>query len=140
MEISKELEDAVASTKDFNALVQTYVLMRDRKEELKRERAEQDAPINDLMDKIEVKLLGLLKESGQDSAKTSSGTAYKSTQSRAKIADWNIFIDYIKKNDAWDLLTKAVAKDAVRARIEDTGEIVPGIDLYSFETVGIRRS
>jgi hypothetical protein len=130
----------IAETKDYSQLVEAYVGQRDEKEELKRKYTEDANKITEIMDAIEGRILALLQESGQESAKTKFGTAYKSPKSSVKIADWNVFINYVKKNDAFDLLTKNVSKDAVISRIECTQEIVPGVNIIRFETVGIRRS
>lgn len=131
---------AIGKSKDFGELVGFYVDFRDQKEAIKREMADRLAGVTVFMDRIEGRLLELLTESGQDSAKTKYGTAYKKPFLSAKVADWNVLIEYVKKNDAFDLLTKSVAKDAVKARITETGEIVPGVDLVTTQQVGIRRS
>jgi hypothetical protein len=132
--------DAIGESKDYGELVQHYVEFRDQKEQIKREMAERQAPADACMNRIEGRLLELLMESGQDSAKTKYGTAYQKPFTSAKIADWNVFIGYVKKNDAYDLLKKDVAKDALKARLTETGEIVPGVNLVTTNTVGIRRA
>jgi len=140
MEISKELIEAVETCKDFGSLVQTYVMLRDEKEQAKREFTEKTAPMDSLLKTLDSKLLLMLDESGQESAKTASGTVYKTTKTSAKVADWNVLIAYVKKHDAYDLLTKNVSKDAVNARVKESGEIVPGVDLVKFVDVGVRRA
>jgi hypothetical protein len=132
--------DAIGKSKDYGELVGFYVDYRDAKEQIKKEMTERIAGVEVFMDRIEGRLLEMLMESGQDSAKTPYGTAYKSTKTSAKVADWNVLIGYIKKNDAYDLLTKNVSKDAIKARMEDTGEIVPGVNLTTYQEVGIRRA
>lgn len=131
---------AIGKSKDFSELVGHYVDLRDQKEVIKKETAQRTAPLDAFIDRIESRLLELLIESGQENAKTKFGTAYKKPFTSVKVADWNVFIDHVKKNDAFDLLTKAVAKDAVKARIEETGQVVPGLDLVTIQQVGIRRA
>lgn len=131
---------AIGKATDFSELVGFYVDFRDQIEAIKRELAERTAPLSARMDRIEARLLERLSETGQENAKTTFGTAYKKPFTSTKVADWNVLLDYIKKNDAYDLLTKSVAKDAVKARIEETGEIVPGVDLVTGVSVGVRRS
>jgi hypothetical protein len=140
MEVTEQLIKAADDSTDINSLVSLYVQLRDAKEEIKRLMTEKQKPIIDLMDSLETKMLGLLDASGMDSAKTSSGTVYRTPKTNAKVADWNVLIAYVVANEAYDLLTKSVAKDAVKSRIEETGEIVPGVDMYTFNTVGVRRS
>lgn len=136
----EKVMNAISASSDFGELVGHYVDFRDQKEAIKRQYAEDVSVPESFMKRIESRLLELLADTGQESAKTKFGTAYKKPALSAKVADWNVLIDYIKRNDAYDLLVKNVAKDAVKARIDETGEIVPGVDLATTLTVGIRRS
>lgn len=140
MEITPELKTAVETCDDFDSLVAAYVMLRDSKEEAKREFTERTAPIDGLMKTASSKLLELLDKSGQEGAKTKHGSVYKVKKLTAKVADWNVLLDFIKKHKAWDLLTHAVSKDAVKSRVDETGEIVPGVDLVTFIDVGVRRA
>lgn len=132
--------EAISKASDYSDLVGYYVDFRDQKEQIKKEMTQRISAVEVFMDRIEGRLLELLTESGQDSAKTKFGTAYKSPKTSARVADWNVLIGYIKANDAYDLLTKNVSKDAVKARMTETGEVVPGVDLVTIQTVGIRRA
>lgn len=138
--VTPELVAAVEKSEDLNSLVQVYISCRDGKEELKRQKAVLEAPLDDLMKTLEGRMMTMLDKTKQESARTAAGTVYKTKKTSAKVADWNILVDYIKKNDAYDLLTKAVSKDAVKARIDAKGEIVPGVDMVTFIEVGVRKS
>lgn len=138
--VSDDLRAAVDATKDFDSLVQAYIIARDAKEQIKRITTEWSAPIDGLMTVIESKFKEMLDATGQESAKTASGTVYKTLRTSAKVADWNVLLAYIIKHDAYDLLTKNVSKDAAKARMEETGEIVPGVDFVRFIDVGVRRA
>ena len=110
---------AIGKSKDYSELVGHYVDFRDKKEAIKKEMTERVRDVEVFMDRIEGRLLELLLESGQDSAKTKFGTAYKSPKTSARVADWNALIEYVKRHEAYDLLTKNVAKDAVMSRIKE---------------------
>lgn len=140
MEINEQLIKAVDKATDYDSLTAVYINCRDAKEELKREITERTAPVDSLMKTIEGKLLAMLEAANVESIRTESGTIYKMPKTSVKVADWQVLLAYIKKNDAFDLLTKAVSKDAVKARIDESNEIVPGVDLYTVINVGIRRS
>lgn len=135
-----QLSAAISGANDIAELVGHYVGFRDKKEELKRFRTELESGLDAFMESIENRLLQVLDASGQESAKTKFGTAYKKKSTSTKVADWNVLIGYVKENDAYDILTKSVAKDAVKQRIEETGEPVPGVDLVTWIEVGIRRA
>lgn len=136
----KQVLDAIAKSEDYGELVGFYVDFRDEKEQIKREMTERMNVPQALMDRIESRLLELFIDSNQESAKTKFGTAYKVAKSSARVADWNVLLEYIKKNDAFDLLVKNVAKEGVKARIEETGENVPGVDIATTQTIQIRRA
>lgn len=140
IEISDELIKAVEKSTDYDSLVATYIACRDGKEIIKREMTDRTKPLDGVMKLIEGKLLKQIEDSGVESVKTASGTVYKLPKTSAKVADWNVLLEYIKKNDAFDLLKKDVSKDAVKARIDEHDEPVPGVDMYTIITVGVRRS
>jgi hypothetical protein len=140
IEVSPELIAAVGKSEDLDSLTATYIQCRDGKEQIKRELTDRQAPLDSLMKLIEGKLLARLEKDNVESVRTSSGTIYKMPKTSAKVADWQVLLEYIKKNDAFDLLVKNVSKDAVKARIEELNEIVPGVDMYTIVNVGIRRA
>jgi hypothetical protein len=140
VEITPELIAAVDESTDMKSLTDVYLKCRSLREELKRAYTDADKPVKDFMDHMEAKMLSILDSQKLESVTTSHGTVYRSTQTRAKVADWKVFVAYIKKNDAFDLLKKDVSKDAVKARIEDSGEVVPGVDIYSFHVANVRKS
>lgn len=120
-------------------LVQQYITLRDEKEKIKRRYAQDTETVDAAMHNIEIELQKRLTESGTDSMKTKAGSFYITTQTKARVADWQILLGYVKENDAFDLLTKNVSKDAVVQRLNETGEIVPGVDIATFKSVQVRR-
>lgn len=138
--ISPAWAEAVESSTDLDSLVQAFIFLRDSKEEIKRVVTEWSSPLDATQKVVGFKLLELLDKGKQESAKTASGTAYIKTSTSARVADWNVLIEFVKKHDAYDLLTKNVSKDAVKARIDETGQIVPGVDISKFRDVGVRRA
>lgn len=57
-------------------------------------------PFNEEKEAIEAWLLDFLNKSGQDSAKTPTGTAYKSTNTTPKIENREVFLDWVLEK--WD--------------------------------------
>lgn len=51
------------------------------------------------------------------------------TKERAQVIDWPSFYEYIKTNDAFDLLQRRVNE----AAIEERGGEVPGVEMYEYE-------
>ena len=44
--------------------------------------------------------------SGETQKKTPSGTAFITTVDFANVAEWDAVLDFIKENEAWDMLEK----------------------------------
>ena len=139
MEISSELIEAVDVCDDADALVQTYIALRDEEEARKRQRTEEDEPLKKLKDTIETKLQKQLQDANLERMGTAHGTVYKAKKTAARVADWNVLLAWIQKHSAWDMFKKDVNKTAVEARMEETGKPVPGVDWTVFETIGVRR-
>jgi len=121
-------------------LVKVYIALRDRRAKRKAAFEEEDAPDNDKMEKIEGILLRRMQESGQESVRTAAGTAYKTTKHYTSVADWDAFLDFVKRNDAWEMLTRGVNKTAVEQFKAANEDIPPGVSLRSEVVVNFRRT
>lgn len=121
-------------------LVHMYIMLRD---EIAKKKAAFDLDVADMkakQTKIEGILLHRFQESGEESARTKFGTAFKTTKKFASVADWDSLLDYIKKEDAWELLTRAVSKTVVEQFVAANDELPPGVNWRTEVTLGIRRS
>lgn len=120
--------------------VELYISMRDKKAQMKSEFDALVAPVQERMDKLELKLLEAFEKNGMDSVKTPAGTAYQTTRTSATIADRDVFMSHVKENLAWDLLEVRVNKSAVESVQSETGELPPGVNLNVTRVVNVRRS
>jgi len=120
-------------------VVRGYIKLRDRKNEMKREQAEALRPITEKMTLLENWLLRDLQTRKVESQKTKEGTAYVSTVAAATVKDRDALFDFIIKNEMWDLLENRVSKSVVKDYLEETGEVVPGVNYQETKVVRIRR-
>lgn len=124
----------------LSEVVEKYIELREQKSQLK---AEYDAKVSKIeanMTKIEGKLLEIFEQTGMDSVRTSSGTAYASVRSSASVADREAFMDYVKANEEWPLLEVRASKLAVEQYKSVNQELPPGINWREERVVNIRRS
>ena len=121
-------------------LVEMYVALRDRRAQREAAFKNSDSEDKDRQERIEALLLQRFAESGHESIKTAAGTAYKSIKTSARIADWDIFLDFVKANNAWELLTRSCAKTSVVEFKKETEQLPPGIDWREELQIGVRRS
>jgi hypothetical protein len=113
---------------DIEKLVEGYVKLRDKKAEVESRHKDELAPIRKLMADIENKMLQQMEQMNTTSLRTKAGTAYQTTRVSATVADRDIFRDYCAVNDAWELADIRAGKTAIRAMVEETGELPPGIN------------
>ena len=121
-------------------LVAKYIEMRDKKYELKHQYEFKAAQLDEILGKIESKLLQVFDSAGMDSVKTEFGTAYASTRSMASVADKETFMNFIKENEEWSLMEVRAAKLAIEQYKDANGDLPPGVNYREERVVNIRRS
>lgn len=123
-----------------------YIELRDRRKALKSDYEAADGELKLMMEKIEDKMREMLDAQGQTSAKTPSGTVFKTHKEFAQVGDWDAILAYVKENDAFDMFEKRISKTAVRDRMDQDKDgnyrnaPPPGVNFSRKETVQIRRS
>lgn len=128
-----ELDDA--------ALVQFYIALRERRAKRKAAYEADDVDDKTKQDKIENELLRRLNERGADVVSIRGiGTAYRTTRSSASVADWDSLLDYVRNNDAWELLNHSVNKTAVEQFKAANEDLPPGVNWSSTVVVNFRRN
>lgn len=130
---------AVSDLRD-DELVQLFIMLRD---DIAREKAAFEQKVADKkakQSKIEGILLHRFQETGAESVRTQYGTAYKSTKKQASVADWDALLNYIKLEEAWELLTRAVSKTVVEQFVAANDDLPPGVSWREEVVIGFRRS
>lgn len=120
-------------------VIRTYMKLRNQKSAIEAETKEQVAGIKQKMDKLESYIMSALDEQGLTSFKSDFGTAFITTTDYANVADWDAALSFIVENDAYDMLEKRVSKTAVRAYIDESKEVPPGITYGTKLSVNIRK-
>jgi hypothetical protein len=120
-------------------VIALFVNLRSQKERIVAKAKSETDELDKKMAVIEAHLLTLMEKDGVDSFKTGSGTAYKTTQDFANIANWDDFIEHVKRNNAWNLLEKRVSKTAVRGYLEEDQPVPPGVNYGTRVDVVIRK-
>ena len=120
-------------------VVGTYMKLRRKKEALENQVKEDLADIKAKMTKLESWLMQKADEDGVTSFKTAAGTAFVTTTDFANVADWDAVLNFIREQEAFDMLEKRVSKTAVRAYMDETGEVPPGITYGSKLGINVRK-
>lgn len=120
-------------------VIATYMKLRGQKDLIEKETKEKTAAIKLKMEKLEAWIKEQADVQGVTSFKTRSGTAFLTTTDFATVADWDAMIDFVKENEAYDLLEKRVSKVAVRGYIDQTKAVPPGVNYGTRLDVNIRK-
>ena len=123
----------------INKVIDTYLNLRSDKEDIEAKAKEKVSKIKEQMAKLEAYIKDQADEQGVDSFKTKSGTAFLTTTDFAQVADWDATLEFIKDNEAFDLLEKRVSKRAVRGYIEEQKEVPAGINYGTRIDVNVRK-
>ena len=124
----------------LDLIVERYVLLRDKKAQIKAEYEASVADITVALNRLEGAILSTLNDQGAESFRTAHGTAYKSTSTSATVADWDSVLAFVRQNDRWDMLEKRVSKVAVEQFRAANDDLPPGINWREAVSVGVRRS
>lgn len=124
----------------IGTLVEGYIKLRDKKAELKAKHDAEMAPINAMMDKIEVHLLAKMQEQGVESYKTGIGTAYTATRTSVTCADGAGFIAWAIETGNTHMIERRAVKTAVDEFVAQNKDLPPGLNYRSEVCVNVRRS
>jgi len=120
-------------------VIAAYIKLRDKKDSMEAAVKEQVKEVKAKMEKLELWLREQADAQGVTSFKTKAGTAFMTTTDFANVADWDAVLEFIKTNDAFDMLEKRVSKNAVRGYIEQHKEVPAGVNYGTRLDVNVRR-
>jgi peptidyl-tRNA hydrolase len=130
---------AAAGTPNVGDVIRTYMKLREQKVAVEAEVKDRVSNIKAKMEKLEVYLKTQMDAQGLTSFKSDYGTAFLTTTDYANVADWDAVLDFVRSNDAYDMLEKRVSKLAVRGYIEQSKAVPPGITYGTKLEVNIRK-
>lgn len=125
---------------NYDRMVRAYMKMRERRSQLKREFEETDGKIKAQMEMIETEFLKMFQETGTKNLKTEMGTVFTAETTKASIADWGTFAEWVRANNALEFLEQRVKAKEVTTYLEEHGELPPGINTHRERNVRIRKS
>lgn len=124
----------------LDLIVERYVLLRDKKAQMKADYEASVAEITVAMNRLESAILVTLNAQGAESFRTAHGTAYKSTSTSVTVADKSVFKDYLLDTGNWELADIRAGKTAIEQFRAANDDLPPGINWREAVSVGVRRS
>lgn len=131
--------DAPVQLPSAEKLIAAFVMLRDKRAEIKRAFEVQDDAIKATQEKVERALSMHMEQAGTTQLSGAQGTAYREVQRKFSCADWSTFWPWIKENDRFDMMQKRVGEKAVAEYLEETGELPPAINVFQEYKITIRR-
>lgn len=126
-------------TVQVDDVVATYMKLRSQKESMEAEVKDRVSTIKAKMEKLETWIKEQADVQGVTSFKTKHGTAFLTTTDYANVADWDAVLDFIRTQEAFDMLEKRISKIAVRGYIEANKAVPPGVNYGTKLEINIRK-
>lgn len=126
-------------TVQVDDVVATYMKLRSQKESMEAEVKDKVSTIKAKMEKLEAWIKEQADVQGVTSFKTKHGTAFLTTTDYANVADWDAVLDFIRQQEAFDMLEKRISKIAVRGYIEANKAVPPGVNYGTKLEINIRK-
>lgn len=126
-------------TVTVDSAIGAYMVLRRKKEAIESKVKEEVSEIKAKMEKLEAWIKQQADAQGVTSFKTPHGTAFLTTTDYANVADWDAVLNYIRDNEAYDMLEKRISKMAVRGYIEQNKAVPPGVNYGTKLEVNIRK-
>jgi len=123
-------------------LVATYIKIRDARAAASAEHRQKDAELKEKMDLINNALLAKAHEDGVTGFKVAGvGTTYIDVELQCSGADWGVFYNWMKENDALDMLERRIKSTEIKKYMDEhEGAIPPGVNTFSQQIMKIRKS
>lgn len=125
---------------DADRLVKAYVRIRDAKAKLTSDYDAEFERLDNLLKLVETELLEVCKATGQDGGKTANGTFTRTVKTRYWTSDWKSMYDFIKENNALELLEQRVAQGNMKTFLKENPDKMPaGMNVDSRYSITVRR-
>lgn len=124
----------------IDRVVEAHNAIRDARTAKRHAWEEEDAKLEADQHKLKVLLLDVLNQNGAKSIATAQGTIYRREVVKPSAADWGAIWDWMKKNDAPDLVERRLkVKFITDYQEENGGQLPPGINVHREYEVSVRR-
>ena len=127
------------TTPNIGDVIRTYMKLRAQKTKLESSVKDDLAKLKTKRDKLEAYLKVEMDEQGLTSFKSDFGTAFLTTTDYANVENWDKTLQFIRDNEAFDMLERRVSKVAVRGYIEENKSVPPGVSYGTKLEVNIRK-
>jgi hypothetical protein len=127
----------LANSPRMAKLVGYYVELRNAIDTVKERQKDELKQPQKQMEILAAELIKELEQSGVESARTKFGTVSLSSHDSASCSDPNLFIEYVREHDAYELINRHPNPTACKDFVKTHGTPPPGVKLNSKRTVRV---
>lgn len=121
-------------------LVKAYRKLRARIDEEEEAFKARTGHLKTLMDEVSAKLLDFLNANNLDNVRTQEGTVSRRVSTRYWTSDWDSMYEFIRENDAQELLERRIHNGNMRTFIEENPDLLPkGLQVDNRYIVQVRK-
>lgn len=124
---------------DYDTAVQKYIELRNENTAIEMEAEKKVVANKETMEKLGTWLQLKAEKDGLDSIKTSHGTVFWTNGARCGVTNGEAFFDFVKANEAWELIERRASKKAVGDYIDTHKSIPPGVDYTTVKQINVRK-
>lgn len=127
---------------DVGELVDVYLTIRGKRDELKRKYEEQDSELKADLAELESAMLAVCNEMNVNSLNTANGTIVRKLNERYVCSEWDSFKQFVLENEAVDLFEKRIHQGNFKEFMSERGEdgIPPGINVMREFDITVRKA
>lgn len=118
--------------------VKTYLKLRELKAQMEKGHKERIGKVTEKMARLEAGFLKFFEETGQESARTRYGTPYTVLRESVTVSSRDDFLDFVRENEAWDMLENRASKTAVLEYKNEHEELPPGLNYRAERIVNVK--
>ena len=134
------MSEAENASVPMDKLARVYRKMQTRIQELTAAYETEVEALKAQQDVVKNALKDQMLSLGVKSVNTAEGTVILSTKVRYSTQDWDAFKEFMKENDALDLLEKRIAQTNMATFLRDNPTLVPpGLNSNSEYSVSVRK-
>lgn len=122
----------------YDEVVEKYLEYRNEIDRINAETKKRTAQLKADMSVCEAWLTEHAQEDGLTTIPTMHGTGYWSTHYSATVSSRDDFMNFVRAENAWDLLETRANKTAVKSLVEATGQPPPGVNFSSIRVFNVR--
>jgi hypothetical protein len=124
---------------DYDQAVKLYVELRETNKQLEYETEQRVAENKGKMEKLGAFIQLKAERDKLEKVNTRFGTVFWTVGDRCTIANGEVFFNFVRDEEAWELLEKRASKTGVRDFINTMKKVPPGVDYVTFKQINVRK-